>query len=284
MVGWLGRCFFYGAYSFFYPERYPSRLSRQSNRYYFYRHRFGYYGFWIRLSPLAKLHISWAWLAMSILALVGTIMAWSTFRSTSKYNTSSTVKASSVTLPIQSRNLTLTAISYILFGIACVPYLLFLADYVHRQLHITPLTSGIFWSLLGIGALIGPFSFGWLADKIGNYKSILAAYFFSFLAAAMMIGHQIIVLYAISCFCMGAFLFGILTLTSVRTHEFVGGERHSLYWGKMTLYFGISQASSAYLMSFLLHRGVSYTACFTVAALLFLLATFITFFTKQKVV
>ncbi len=232
--------------------------------------------------PLAKLHIALAWLAMSLLALIGALIAWRTFQPTSKYSNGSVIKASSIIHSTQSRNLTLTAISYILFGIACVPYLLFLADYIHRQLHISSLASGIFWSLFGIGALIGPFSFGWLADKIGNYKSLFVIYFFSFLGGAMMIGHQINILYAISCFCMGAFLFGILTLTSLRTHEFVGGELHSLYWGKMTLYYAISQAGSAYLMSFLLHRGVSYTTCFSMAALLLLLAAFITFFTKQK--
>lgn len=232
--------------------------------------------------PLAKLHISWAWLVMSLLALIGTVIAWRTFQSTSTYNTSGTIKTPDVIHPTQSRNLTLTAISYILFGIACVPYLLFLPDYIHRQLHISSLASGIFWSLFGIGALIGPFSFGWLADKIGNYKSLFVTYFFSFLGAAMMIGHQINILYVISCFCMGAFLFGILTLTSLRTQEFVGGELHSLYWGKMTLYYGVSQAGCAYLMSFLLHRGISYATCFSTAALIFLLAAFITFFTKQK--
>jgi predicted MFS family arabinose efflux permease len=211
---------------------------------------------------------------MAILALIATLIAWTGFSAANKLPNSALLTQSTVTQHYQ-RTIVLLFIAYALFGIGVVPHNLFLVDYIHRELKFNLVVSGMFWSLFGVGAVIGPICVGFLADKMGTYKSLLGAYILCFFAIGIVLFNQIVIFYALSAFLVGMLIPGIVTLTSSRIIELVGVESHAAVWGKMTLSFSISQAITAYFMSYLLQIGVAYTDCFLLAALAFLFGTLV---------
>lgn len=133
-----------------------------------------------------------------------------------------------------------------------------------------------------MGALVGPFGAGFIADKIGIYKTVVGSYLLCILTIALVLFNRIPFLYALSAFLMGMMLPSIVTLVSSRISELVSHNLHSRFWGKMTLCFAVSQSSAAYFMSYLLHRGASYMTCFIIADFAFIIGTVFILFTNTK--
>ncbi len=230
---------------------------------------------------LANFSLVAAWLGAAFLALIATLIAWPVFAS---YQASPpAAHRTESRLPFHHRRtLILLAIAYTLFGVGSVPHTLFLVDYVHRELGLNSVVSGMFWTTFGVGSLIGPFCAGFIADKTGIYKSLLVSFLIACVAIALVLFNQITVLYVLSSFLMGVIMPAIVTLLSSRIVELVGTEPHPLFWGKMTLYYAISQALSAYVMSYLLHRNIGYTTCFVIAEVAFLLGFVVVACTKPS--
>ena len=81
---------------------------------------------------------------------------------------------------------------------------------------------------------------------------------------------------------MGMLCPAIVSFISLRVIELVGIELHPAVWGKMTVYYSISQAFGAYIMSYLLHRGATYTECFVIASIAFLLGFIAVVFARNS--
>lgn len=230
---------------------------------------------------LAKMTLSFAWLGAAFFALIALLVAWPVFsRRVSGVNIASTNSSSLVQ---HRRTLILISIAYALFGIGIVPHTLFLVDYVHTELGLTSAVSGLFWSIYGIGALMGPFMVGFVGDRIGIYKTLVSAFLLSAIAVALVLYNQITMFYVLSAFLMGALVPAIVALTSSRMLELVGVGHHPSFWGKMTVYFSATQMLGSYVMSYLLHQGASYTICFVIADIVFVLGFIAVLLSKQKV-
>lgn len=230
----------------------------------------------------AKLSIVIAWLGAALFALIAALIAWPAFSlQASSENAASTISAASA--PIQYRRiLLLLGLAYALFGIGVVPHSLFLVDYVHTTLGLNTVISGLFWSMFGVGSLIGPFCAGFIGDKAGTYKGLVGAYLLCCVAIALVLYNHIIILYILSSFLMGMLLPAIVALTSSRIIELAGMEPHPAFWGRMTVCYSVSQALGAYGMSYLLHKGISYTACFVIADIVFFLGFITVVFTRNS--
>jgi predicted MFS family arabinose efflux permease len=228
---------------------------------------------------LAKTSIMSAWLAAALLCSVATMIAWPAF--SKKHYLKITQPREQTTIDRSHLFIIiLLVIAYSLFAIGQIPHTLFLVDYVHRKLELSLITSGMFWTVFGIGSLMGPFIAGFIADKVGVYKALLSAFLACFLGITIIVFNKILILYLLSSFLMGFLLPSIVALTSSRLIELVGTECHPNFWGKMTLYYAISQVVGAYGMSYLLRRGFNYTDCFVIAGVAFLIGLIIILFTK----
>ena len=230
---------------------------------------------------ISKTSIMNAWLAAAALVFIATVIAWPAFAK--KHH------EKIILLPkqpaIHKNNLYiifLLTIAYALLAIGQIPHSLFFVDYVHRELDLTLVTSGIFWTIFGIGSLMGPFFSGYIADKMGSYKGLLIGFFVCAASTLMVVFNKIILLYIVSAFLMGAALPGIVTLISLRLVELVGTNSHAVFWGRFTLYYALVQVVGAYGMSYLLHLGFNYTDCFIIASTAFLIGFLIVLFSEKN--
>ncbi len=230
---------------------------------------------------LVKWSVSIAWLSAALLSLIATLIAWRAFSSATEIPANSALisERNKVVRPYVIYYLT---IAYALFAVGVVPHSLFLVDYVHRELQFNLVVSGWFWSIFGIGALVGPFLAGLLLDKIGSYKSLIVIFILACIGVPLLLFNKIAFLYVLSAFLAGALFPGIATLMSARLLELVGPECHAVRWGKMTLVFSIVQALGSAMMSYLLHIGFTYTGCFLLGTVALIISTVLIILAKEK--
>ena len=162
-------------------------------------------------------------------------------------------------------SLSLLGVAYFLAAIGITPHMLFLTDYLYRDLGVPAAASSQLFSLVGIGSLVGALSSGVIARLIGTKWSVILNYALGTLSVAVVLATTNVTLITISAFAMGFFLFCCVTLASIGTGELSGLERHPRDWGILTLGFGTGLAVGSYGLSGLLSLGASYYMLFVIA-------------------
>ena len=104
------------------------------------------------------------WLGLGIIALILTIASWFCWPTTSPHK-SAPVPDTLSTLPT-SPSIYLLFIQYALMAAGLVPAMVFLVDYVARGLAAGQHAGALIWIMYGIGAIFGPLTYGFLADKL----------------------------------------------------------------------------------------------------------------------
>lgn len=205
------------------------------------------------------------WLFEAGLTLIFAAIAWPLTLSPPTAGSATT----SAELPPRGKaaglSLFLLGAAYFLASIGVTPHMLFLTDYLHRDLHVGFAASSRLFSLVGLGSLIGALSSGFIARSIGTPWSLVGNYLLGSIAVATILATTDITLITISAFAMGFFLFCCVTLSSIRTGEITGAQRHPLDWGILTLAFGTGLAIGSYGLSGFLSLGASYYTLFVIA-------------------
>ena len=213
----------------------------------------------------SSVSVTAGWLFEAGLTVAFAVIAWPLTRSAP----TTASQADSGSLSPRGRragiSLGLLGVAYFLASIGVTPHMIFLTDYLHRDLHVPMATSSRLFSLVGLGSLIGAFSSGFIARLIGTPLSLVLNYLLGSIAVAMVLLTNDITLITISAFLMGFFLFCCVTLSSIRTGEITGIQRHPHDWGILTLGFGAGLAIGSYGLSGILSLGASYYALFVVA-------------------
>lgn len=213
----------------------------------------------------SSVSVTAGWLFEAGLTVAFAVIAWPLTRSAP----TTASQADSESLSPRGRragiSLGLLGVAYFLASIGVTPHMIFLTDYLHRDLHVPMATSSRLFSLVGLGSLIGAFSSGFIARLIGTPLSLVLNYLLGSIAVAMVLLTNDITLITISAFLMGFFLFCCVTLSSIRTGEITGIQRHPHDWGILTLGFGAGLAIGSYGLSGILSLGASYYALFVVA-------------------
>jgi predicted MFS family arabinose efflux permease len=156
--------------------------------------------------------------------------------------------------------------AYMLDAAGFVPHTVFWADYIARGLGRGAATGGFFWIFFGIGALVGPFLVGLIAERLGFYRSMVGLLGVKAATVAIPLAAQHPVALAVSALVVGALTPGISALASGRVAELVGLGAHRKVWGWMTGGWAISSAAIGYMLSFLFDRTGSYDLLFAVGA------------------
>ncbi|PTT04359.1 YbfB/YjiJ family MFS transporter, partial [Pseudomonas sp. HMWF006] len=156
---------------------------------------------------------------------------------------------------------------YAFMAAGLVPAMVFLVDYVARGLGAGAHVGALVWVMYGLGAIVGPVSYGFLADRFGARASIRAVLVVQAIALGLLAVTQSFLGLALLAVIIGSFPPGIVPLALARVHELVPEHhRQQVAWSRATVSFATFQALA----------GFAYSALFNATgghhALLFLIA------------
>ena len=204
------------------------------------------------------------WLFESALTLLMVVIGWHLISSSSNERHVSSL----VYEPIERKErvrLFVLSTAYVLAAIGIIPHTLFLTDYLHRDLGVSASGSSSLFAIFGIGCAVGALTSGVASKFLGTRLSLSINYLIGAIAVALVLIFSSLTIVTGSAFLLGFFLLQCVPLTSMRTRELVGLNRHPHYWGLLTLAFGSGLLVGSYGMSALLSLGFEYINLFMVA-------------------
>lgn len=212
--------------------------------------------------PLLSLGLQATWLGLGALSLVLTGLSWFGW----PRDTAHVAASAAPDAPMPAAVFRLFA-QYAFMAAGLVPAMVFLVDYVARGLGAGAHVGALIWVMYDLGAIIGPVSYGFLADHLGARRSIRLVLLVQAIALGLLaISHTFMAL-ALLAVVIGSFPPGIVPLALARVHELVPNHhRQQLAWSRATVSFATFQAVA----------GFAYSALFNASgghhALLFLIS------------
>jgi predicted MFS family arabinose efflux permease len=203
--------------------------------------------------------VAHAWLGLAVLSAVLTATTWRWWPTPDV--------AAETTLPSQQdRSLPAsagTAIGavYVVYGLTAlglVPAMMFLVDFIGRDLGAGPHVASLFWIIYGIGAICGPPLYGWLADRLGASVAVRSLLVVQVIAVAGLATFGNRLLISILVFVIGSFPPGNVPLAMAWIRETIPTYviAQNVVWSRATVVFAACQAIGAY----------GYSALYTVYA------------------
>jgi predicted MFS family arabinose efflux permease len=162
--------------------------------------------------------------------------------------------------------LLLFALAYGADGMGFVPHTLFLSDFVARGLGWGLKAGGLYWTILGIGAVLGPLLAARVAGRIGFPGALTGALLVKAAAVGLPLLTTAPAALALSAFLVGALTPGCVALASGVAGLLAGPAGHTALWGRMTLLFALFQAAGGYGMTALFAATGAYLPLFALGA------------------
>ena len=216
--------------------------------------------------PLLTLGLQQTWLGLGLLALILTAISWFGWPSAAPHATTTTTAdvASTRTNP----GVYLLFAQYALMAAGLVPAMVFLVDYVARGLGAGQHVGALIWVMYGIGAIVGPVSYGFLADQLGARPSIRLVLVVQAIAVGLLSICNSFAGLALLAVILGSFPPGIVPLALARVHELVPGHhQQQVVWSRATVSFATFQAISGFAYSALFNAsGGHHALMFVIAA------------------
>lgn len=211
---------------------------------------------------VARGGVTLSWLGIACVALVLTLLSW---RSWSPSPLRGTAGQSRAAARITDAPTLRVVAVYVLAALGLVPHMVFLVDYAARGLGQGLATGSAYWVLYGVGAAVGPFLGGWLADRAGFARALQAGVALQVAAALVLVVAPGTLALIFSSLAMGAMTPGSGALVLGRLHELRGAEGQAAGWSVATIVFAVFQAAGAWAMSWLYAATGSYTPLFAAA-------------------
>ncbi|MDG5495510.1 YbfB/YjiJ family MFS transporter [Niveispirillum sp. BGYR6] len=166
----------------------------------------------------------------------------------------------------------LFALAYGADGMGFVPHTLFLSDFVARGLGWGLKAGGFYWTILGLGAVLGPLLAARVARRTGFPLALTGALLVKAAAVGLPLLTTSPAALALSAFLVGALTPGSVALASGVAGLLAGPAGHTALWGRMTLLFALFQAAGGYGMTALFATTGAYLPLFALGAAVLLLA------------
>lgn len=218
------------------------------------------------IPPLLSLGLQNTWFGLGVLALVLTAASWFGWPSTVHHGTAPVQddSASSVTPP----GVYLLFAQYAFMAAGLVPAMVFLVDYVARGLGAGPHIGALIWVMYGLGAIIGPVSYGFLADQLGARLSIRLVLGVQAIAVGALSVTGSFPALALLAVILGSFPPGIVPLALARVHELIPNHhQQQIAWSRATVSFATFQAIAGFAYSALFNAsGGRHGLLFVIAA------------------
>ena len=159
---------------------------------------------------------------------------------------------------------------YSLMALGLVPTMVFLVDFVSRGLGEATGTGSLAWILYGAGALLGPITYGHLADRLGFNGAMRLVLLVQAVAVAALSVAPGFVAVAILSVIIGSFPPGIVPLMLGRMHQVLPDSptAQGAAWARGTTVFALFQALSGYGYSYLFaHSNENHRLLFVVGSI-----------------
>lgn len=194
--------------------------------------------------PLLILGLTWTWIGLGVVALILTVVAWTGWPSP-RGGTGPVRAESNAPLPPAVKAVCL---EYGLAAVGLVVHMVFLVDYVARELGQGIAQGGAYWVLFGLGAMCGPMLGGWAGDRIGFRLALRIGTVVQVVAVALPVIWAGPVALGISSVVVGAFVPGIAPLMLGRVQDLLPGDAKAQGrgWSLATIAFSLGQAAGAY--------------------------------------
>ncbi|CAI8947766.1 YbfB/YjiJ family MFS transporter [Pseudomonas serboccidentalis] len=214
--------------------------------------------------PLLSLGLQATWLGLGALALLLTALSWFGWPSDFPHPQVAHEKAPVETTP---RGVYLLFAQYAFMAAGLVPAMVFLVDYVARGLGAGAHVGALIWVMYGLGAIVGPVSYGFLADQLGARSGIRLVLVVQAIALGLLAMSHSFVALALLAVILGSFPPGIVPLALARVHELVPEHhRQQIAWSRATVSFATFQALAGFAYSALFNASSGHHALLFVIA------------------
>ncbi|GAA4356441.1 YbfB/YjiJ family MFS transporter [Variovorax defluvii] len=193
---------------------------------------------------LLRAGLSATWIGLAVVSLILTLLTWGAWPPNAR-----PPKLDAVVLQREERRSLLHIYGqYGLMAIGVVPSMVFLVDYAVRGLHWTVNGGAFLWIVFGIGALVGPLSYGATADRLGFARTIRLTLVLQVVAGATLVSATSAWIITPAVFLLGTFPPGAVPLVLGRVNELVKGPpaAQQAAWGRATMAFALVQAAAGY--------------------------------------
>lgn len=216
--------------------------------------------------PLLSLGLQDTWFGLGVLALVLTAASW--FGWPSAAHPVATAVSTGETKTATDPRVYLLFAQYAFMAAGLVPAMVFLVDYVARGLGAGAHIGALIWVMYGLGAIIGPVSYGFLADRLGARLSIRLVLVVQAIAVGLLSMSSSFIALAALAVILGSFPPGIVPLALARVHELVPNHhQQQIAWSRATVSFATFQAIAGFAYSALFNAsGGQHTLLFIIAA------------------
>ncbi len=215
--------------------------------------------------PLLNMGLHATWLGLGGLSLLLTVISWFGWPADLPHPTATHAGATVEPTP---------SAVYLLFGqyafmaAGLVPAMVFLVDYVARGLGAGAQIGALVWVMYGLGAIVGPVSYGFLADRLGARMGIRLVLLVQAIALGLLAVSKAFMALAVLAVSIGSFPPGIVPLALARVHELVPDHhRQQIAWSRATVSFATFQALAGFAYSALFNAtGGHHAMLFVIAA------------------
>ena len=216
--------------------------------------------------PLLSLGLQQTWFGLGLLALVLTAASWFGWP-TAAHSVAAAPSDTSSPAPTDPSVYLLFA-QYAFMAAGLVPAMVFLVDYVARGLNAGAHVGALIWVMYGLGAIVGPVSYGFLADQLGAKTGIRIVLIIQALAVGLLSISSSFAALALLAVILGSFPPGIVPLALARVHELIPNHhQQQIAWSRATVSFATFQALSGFAYSALFNAsGGHHALMFVIAA------------------
>lgn len=214
--------------------------------------------------PLLSLGLQQTWFGLGLLAVVLTAASWFAWPTGSVHEAAAPAGSASPT----PAGVYLLFAQYAFMAAGLVPAMVFLVDYVARGLGDGAHVGAMIWVMYGLGAIVGPVTYGFLADKLGARWSIRLVLVVQAMAVGLLPFAGSFTALAVLAVILGSFPPGIVPLALARVHELLPNHhQQQVAWSRATVSFATFQALSGFAYSALFNNsGGQHAVLFMIAA------------------
>ena len=208
--------------------------------------------------------VSLAWVVLGALALLTTAATWGLWPPSPP-----APPLPSAEKPPEGR---LLPLQYGLVSIGVVPQMVFLVDYIARDVGLGVTDASHYLLVYGLGSLAGPVLYTFATGKIGLRTTLRAGILVQLTSCVLLLVGESTAFLAAASFLAGLGMPGMVAAFLLRSQQISEGnvDAHRALWGATTAAFAVGQAIAAFGTSYLLDRfgegGIGYPLLFGAGA------------------
>jgi predicted MFS family arabinose efflux permease len=215
------------------------------------------------------------WIGLAIISAVLTATTWTAWPPKSAPVFSAKPKTVAPDLADPGAPVGMVYCVYALMALGVVPSMLFLVDFVARGLGAGTRIGAFYWILYGVGAMLGPPVYGFLADHIGARAALRALLLLQAIAIACLAaaGNHIVI--GLLTIVIGSFPPGMVPPVLAWIRSMMPGDvvKQNVVWSRATIVFAAFQALGGYGYSAIFnHNGGNHRELFAIGAAAIVLA------------